>query len=75
MCDAALQGDFDTAEKYDNTLRALHVDLFIESNPIPVKYAVSKLGFGDNHLRLPLTPVSEREIPVIEAAMRKAGLL
>lgn len=75
MCDAALQGDFDTAEKYDNTLRALHVDLFIESNPIPVKYAVSKLGFGDNHLRLPLTPVSEREIPVIEAAMQKAGLL
>ncbi|GAA6138430.1 4-hydroxy-tetrahydrodipicolinate synthase [Arenicella sp. 4NH20-0111] len=75
MCAAALEGDFETAERIDKTLRGLHNDLFVESNPIPVKYAVAKLGFGANFLRLPLTAVSEEQRPRIDDAMARAGVL
>lgn len=75
MCDAALAGDFDLAEAFDAKLRALHAELFVESNPIPVKYAAHKLGFGANHLRLPLTPVSESYCVAIDEAMQQAGVL
>ncbi len=74
MCEAALAGDFKLAETYDDKLRALHNDLFLESNPIPVKYAVHKLGFGANYLRLPLTPLSVNLQPAVDAAMAKAEL-
>ena len=71
MCAAALCGDYATAEIIDRKLRALHRDLFLESNPIPVKYAVSKLGFTDNVLRLPLTPLSESYRATVDAAMQQ----
>jgi len=74
MCEAALAGDFAAAEKFDVQLRDLHRDLFIESNPIPVKYAVSKLGYTANALRLPLTPLSAEYEAKIDAAMRVASL-
>jgi 4-hydroxy-tetrahydrodipicolinate synthase len=74
MCAAALRGDFDTADALDLTLQDLHRDLFVESNPIPVKYAVSKLGFGANVLRLPLTKLAVENQGFIDAGMSKVEL-
>ena len=59
LCAAALQNDFATAESIDAKLRGLHINLFVESNPIPVKYAVALQGFTSNTLRLPLTELSD----------------
>ena len=72
MCNAALSGDFSLAEKLDQKLQLLHRDLFLESNPIPVKYAVSKLGYTSNKLRLPLTPLSKDFETTLDAAMAAA---
>ena len=72
MCSAALSGDFPKAEGLDQKLQLLHRDLFLESNPIPVKYAVSKLGFTANTLRLPLTPLSNHLESVVDAAIAAA---
>lgn len=72
MCSAALQGDFLAAEALDSQLRLLHQDLFVESNPIPVKYAVSKLGYTENVLRLPLTSLAEVHQPQVDRAMQLA---
>lgn len=74
MCAAGLKGDFVAAEQYDRQLRALHRDLFLESNPIPVKYAVSKMGYTANALRLPLTPLSTKHEQAVAAAMMEAGI-
>lgn len=71
MCEAALAGDFTTAEALDSKLQALHNDLFVESNPIPVKYAVAKLGYTANTLRLPLTSLSSEYTGLIDQAMQK----
>jgi len=73
MCAAALNGDFDKAQQYDEKLRLLHRDLFLESNPIPVKYAVSKQGFTANTLRLPLTPLSAEYEEAVDNAMQAAS--
>lgn len=72
MCEAALNGDFKRAEALDEKLQLLHRDLFLESNPIPVKYAVSKLGYTTNTLRLPLTPLSENLQATVDVAMSAA---
>lgn len=72
MCKAALVGDRETAERINNTLLALHQDLFVEANPIPVKYAVYKLGFGANTLRLPMLPLAEQYEALVDAAMKAA---
>ncbi|HPY39967.1 MAG TPA: 4-hydroxy-tetrahydrodipicolinate synthase [Thiolinea sp.] len=74
MCKAALAGDRETAARIDATVAELHRVLFLEANPIPVKWAVHKLGFGSEGLRLPLVPLSEALRPTILAAMQKAGL-
>lgn len=64
----ALEGRSDEAKAIDSRLAALHTSMFLEANPIPVKFAISHLGFGDNHLRLPLTSLSEtNEKQVLEA--------
>ena len=75
MCAAALAGDRDRAKKINESLLDLHRDLFVEANPIPVKFAVHKMGFGSNTLRLPMTPLSDQYQPVVLAAMKKAGVL
>lgn len=75
MCAAALVGDFALAETLDAKLEGLHNNLFLESNPIPVKYASHRLGFGANVLRLPLTSVSESHHAAIDDAMRQAELI
>ncbi|MEO8444639.1 MAG: 4-hydroxy-tetrahydrodipicolinate synthase [Gammaproteobacteria bacterium] len=75
MCEAALEGNAALAAELDAGLEALHRDLFIESNPIPVKWALERLGLIPGGLRLPLTRLSVAAQPVIEAALRQAGLL
>lgn len=73
MCTAALAGDFDMAAEFDARLQGLHEKLFVESNPIPVKYAVSKMGYTSNSLRLPLTSLSARYEAEVDAAMLLAS--
>lgn len=76
MCELALAGKFDEAEVINDRLMALHHDLFIEANPIPVKWAAYKLGLiSEPSLRLPLTTLSESAQPVVWAALQKAGLI
>ena len=75
MCLYALAGDATNAYEIDKTLVALHKKLFLESNPIPVKWAVHRLGLIDNGMRLPMTWMSEQFIPELEAAMQQAGVL
>jgi len=72
MCTKALQGEAEEAHQIDASLQALHSDLFVESSPIPVKWAVSELGFIEKGIRLPLTWLSESFEPVVKAAINKA---
>lgn len=73
MCASALAGDFEMAAGFDAKLRGLHDKLFVESNPIPVKYAVSQLGFTSNVMRLPLTKLSSHFESDVDAAMLQAS--
>ena len=75
MCRLARQGQFSEAETINQRLMPLHKNLFIESNPIPVKWACYKLGLiADPTLRLPLTLLSELAQPVVLDALNFAGL-
>jgi 4-hydroxy-tetrahydrodipicolinate synthase len=58
----------------DAELRGLHKNLFVESNPIPVKWAVAKMGLMPGGIRLPLTPLSAEHHEAVLAAMRQAGV-
>ena len=76
MCELALAGKFDEAEVINQRLMALHHDLFVEANPIPVKWAAYKLCLiSEPTLRLPLTTLSEEAQPKVLAALKQAGLL
>ena len=76
MCRYALAGDFAKAEEINARLMPLHKDLFIESNPIPVKWAAYRLGLIKTpHLRLPLTVLSESAQVKVEEALKVAGLI
>ncbi len=75
MCMAALEGDVAKAREINYRLLGLHRNLFVEANPIPVKWAVSRLGQIKNTLRLPLTPLSQGAQGVVENAMRQAGVI
>jgi 4-hydroxy-tetrahydrodipicolinate synthase len=75
MCAAAIAGDAETAHAIDSKLNALHRDLFIESNPIPVKWAVHELGLIDSGIRLPLTWLPENCHGAVRSAMRQAGVI
>jgi len=72
---AALNGDVAKAREINFRLLGLHRNLFVEANPIPVKWAVARMGLMKNTLRLPLTPLSAAAYPKVEAAMRQAGVL
>jgi 4-hydroxy-tetrahydrodipicolinate synthase len=72
MCAAALVGDFDSAEQIDARLRGLHTNLFLESNPIPVKYAVAKQGYTSNTLRLPLTSLQLEHCDAVDRSLGEA---
>ena len=75
MCQAALSGDREAAGSVDARLAALHRDLFAESNPIPVKWAVAQLGLAPAGIRLPLTWLSEAAQPRVRKAMEQAGIV
>jgi len=75
MCDAALNGEVGRARAINFRLLGLHRNLFVEANPIPVKWAMARMGKMKHALRLPLTPLSSSLYPVVEAAMRQAGVL
>ena len=75
MCAAALRGEVARAREINFQLLGLHRKLFVEANPIPVKWAVARMGKMKNVLRLPLTPLSSTAQPQVEAAMRQAGVI
>jgi len=75
MCRAALAGDFATARAINNRLLPVHFKLFVEPNPIPVKWALAKMGRIQGGIRLPLVPLSVANEPVVLGAMNEAGLL
>ncbi|HMQ11853.1 MAG TPA: 4-hydroxy-tetrahydrodipicolinate synthase [Candidatus Competibacter phosphatis] len=75
MCAAALAGDRDLTEAIDSRLAELHKALFLESNPIPVKWAVGQLDLIPPGIRLPLTPLSDILHPAVLVAMRQAGVI
>ncbi len=72
---AALDGNELVAREIDATLRDLHGALFVESNPIPVKWALHEMGLIGEAIRLPLTPLSREHHAAVRAAMEKAGVL
>jgi 4-hydroxy-tetrahydrodipicolinate synthase len=74
MCAAALTGDVQTARRLHFQLLGLHRNLFLEANPIPVKWAVAQMGLMEGGIRLPLTPLSESCHERLRAAMREAGI-
>ncbi|WP_299877407.1 4-hydroxy-tetrahydrodipicolinate synthase [uncultured Cocleimonas sp.] len=74
MCKAALAGDRKAAEEINNKLIPLHTKLFVEANPIPVKWLLHKMGYGSNTMRLPLVPLSEEFYPEVTAAAAVAGI-
>ncbi|HEY5719926.1 MAG TPA: 4-hydroxy-tetrahydrodipicolinate synthase [Gammaproteobacteria bacterium] len=74
MCAAALAGDAAAAGAIDAPLAGLHRDLFCESNPIPVKWALARMGLIGLGIRLPLTELSARHHATVEAALRQAGI-
>lgn len=75
MLMAAINGDADTALAIDQRLAALHKNLFIQSNPIPVKWAVAEMGLMGTGIRLPLTWLSPDCHEAVRAAMRQAGVV
>ncbi|MBV1952046.1 MAG: 4-hydroxy-tetrahydrodipicolinate synthase [Cycloclasticus sp.] len=74
MCEKALAGDAEGAKAIDETLQPLHRDLFIQSSPIPVKWAVSELGFIEQGIRLPMTWLSKDCEETVKQAMSMAEL-
>lgn len=75
MCAAALAGDRETAAEIDADLAGLHRDLFLEANPIPVKWALAEMGRIPEGIRLPLTWFSEKYREPLRNSMRQAGLI
>ena len=75
MCRLALEGKAEEARAADAEIADLHRLLFIESNPIPVKWAVSRMGYGELNLRLPMTELDERYQPELQDALVACGVL
>lgn len=75
MTAAALAGEYEQAEAINDRLMALHQKLFVESNPIPVKWALHEMGLIPSGIRLPLTWLSDTHHDTVRQAMRSAGVL
>lgn len=74
MVEMALAGDHDGARELDDRLAGLHTALFVESNPIPVKWALGRLGLIGTGIRLPLVALADMHRETVIAAMRRAGV-
>ena len=75
LCVAAMAGDVQKAMEIQFKLMPMHKNLFVEANPIPVKWAMARMGLCGGALRLPMTELSKSQQPVVEAAMRASGLI
>ena len=75
LCVAAIAGDVKKAMDIQFKLMPVHKNLFVEANPIPVKWAMARMGLCGGALRLPMTELSKPQQPVVEAALRASGLL
>jgi 4-hydroxy-tetrahydrodipicolinate synthase len=75
MCQAALDGDAEQAARIDAELAGLHSALFVEANPIPVKWATTQMGLTGPTMRLPMTPLEEQYHAAVRSAMTAAGVL
>ncbi|QTN29566.1 4-hydroxy-tetrahydrodipicolinate synthase [Rhodoferax sp. AJA081-3] len=75
LCVAALAGNVKRAMEIQFQLLPLHKSLFVESNPIPVKWAAARMGLCTDALRLPLTPLTQANQPALERVMRATGLI
>lgn len=75
LCELAMAGKADEARNLNNRLMPLHEKLFVESNPIPVKWAMYEMGLIGQGIRLPLTPLSEENRPTVVAALKQTGLI
>ena len=73
-CEAALSGDLAKARAVDASLQPLHKDLFVEASPIPVKWAVARMGLIGNAIRLPLVELSTAHQDTVLRAMQAAGV-
>ena len=74
MCRAALAGERDRARELDEKLQPLNKALFVESNPIPLKWALAEMGLISSAIRLPLTPYAEENHAAMRQAMTNAGI-
>ncbi len=74
MCVAAVAGDAARARELNDRLMPLHHAMFVESNPIPAKWAVAQKGLIKNHLRLPLVPLTDSSKEQVHSAMSHAGV-
>ncbi len=75
LCVAAVAGDRARAMEIQFRLLPLHKHLFVEANPIPLKWAMARLGLCGGAMRLPMTPLSKANQPIVEQALRDSGLL
>jgi 4-hydroxy-tetrahydrodipicolinate synthase len=74
LCVAAMAGDIKRATEINNRVLALHSKLFIEPNPVPVKWALAEMGMIPTGLRLPLAPLSQQYHETVRAALAEAGV-
>jgi 4-hydroxy-tetrahydrodipicolinate synthase len=75
MCVAAANGERSKAVEINNRLMGLHTQLFVEPNPIPVKWALQQMGLIESGIRLPLTVLEPKSYAVVREAMRAAGVI
>lgn len=75
LCVAAIAGDARGAMEIQRRLLPVHKQLFVEANPIPVKWAMARMGLCGSTMRLPMTPLAPNNEAVVEAALRASGLL
>ncbi len=75
LCMAAIAGDVKRAMDIQFKLLPVHKHLFVEANPIPVKWAMNRMGLCGPTLRLPMTELTPANAPVVEGALRAAGLI
>lgn len=75
MCMAAIEGNRELAERLDNLLQPLHKNLFLESNPVPVKWALNQMGLIPPGIRLPLVPLAEQYHEPVRQALMESGVV